>query len=64
VKIAAIMKIYREPSFDFFVEFLREKVFLLDKLPELITTLNIRSCEKYVMLAIVPGFVYALNHPW
>lgn len=42
---------------------MRKKVFVLEKVPELIIALNIRPCEKYVMLAIVPGFVYALNHP-
>lgn len=44
IKIATIVNIYREPSFNFFVEFLREKVFILEKMPELIMTLNIRSC--------------------
>lgn len=33
-------------------------------MPALIGSLNIRPCEKLVMLAIAPGFVYALEHPW
>lgn len=61
--IALILKIYREPSFQFFVEFLRRQVLTEGKLPQLVMALPLKPACKLVMLRSMEGFLYAFEHP-
>jgi hypothetical protein len=64
IKIATITNIYRDPTFKFFVEYLKENIMFEKKVLAIIKILNIKLTEKLVMLPLVPGFVYAIHHPW
>jgi hypothetical protein len=58
------MNIYRDPSFKFFVDYLKEHVIIDKRIIAIIKILNIKPTERLVMLPLVQGFVYALHHAW
>ena len=63
ISIQSIMSIYREPTFKFFVDFLKENVVAEDRLPKFIMALPIKPGEKLVMLGGVQGMIYAIHNP-
>lgn len=53
VKIANVLKLFRDPALNFFVEFLREKIMIREKLPFLIMSLDVKPSGKLVMLPVI-----------
>jgi len=63
VNIRAITSLFREPQFESVITYFRNRIFLETKLPDYVMALEIRPSEKYVMMPMLRGFVYSLNHP-
>ena len=62
VNIRAITSLFREPQFESVITYFRNRIFLETKLPDYVMALEIRPSEKYVMMPMLRGFVYSLNH--
>ncbi len=62
VNIRAITGLFREPKFESVITYFRNRIFLETKLPDYVMALEIRPSEKYVMMPMLRGFVYSLNH--
>lgn len=61
--IDTVIGIYRNPDFKPYVDFLKERIITEHQLPRLVMVLNVKPSDKMVMMMMMPGFIYALQHP-
>lgn len=63
VNIRAVTGMFKNEQFSKVIEYFKNRIFREKKMASLILSLDVKTCEKYVMLEMSKGFVYSLNHP-
>lgn len=60
--IHLVLGVYREPSFSFFVDYLKQ-VLTEERFPELLLAIRLRPAQRIVMLRVAEDFLRSLHHP-